>query len=42
MGRVCSTLEERRNAYRKSQKERDHLEDLVVGGRITLKWILAK
>jgi superfamily II DNA/RNA helicase len=23
-----------------SQKERDHWEDLDVGGRVTLKWIL--
>jgi hypothetical protein len=26
----------------KSQKERDHYEDLEVGGRIILKWILEK
>jgi hypothetical protein len=25
-----------------SKKERDHLEDVVVGGRFTLKWILEK
>jgi hypothetical protein len=25
-----------------SQKERDHKEDLDVGGRIILKWILDK
>jgi hypothetical protein len=25
-----------------SQKERDHSEDLDVGGRIILKWILEK
>jgi hypothetical protein len=25
-----------------SQKERDHYEDLHVGGRIILRWILAK
>jgi hypothetical protein len=35
----------RRKAYRVFvgiQKERDHQEDLNVGGRITLKWILEK
>jgi hypothetical protein len=37
---------EKRNAYSvqvgKSQKERDHYEDLYVGGRIILKWISEK
>jgi hypothetical protein len=28
--------------WRESQKERDHWEDLDVGGRIRLKWILEK
>jgi hypothetical protein len=35
----------KRNAYRfwwESQKERDHQEDLDVGGRIILNWIVKK
>jgi hypothetical protein len=36
---------EKRNAYRiwwESKKERDHWEDLNVGGRIILEWILER
>jgi hypothetical protein len=36
---------EKRYAYRiwwESQKERDHWEDLDVGGRIILRWILER
>jgi hypothetical protein len=43
MGRACSTHGGKRNACRvfwESQKERDNYEDLDVGGRIMLKWIL--
>jgi hypothetical protein len=28
--------------WRESQKERNHLEDIDVGGRIIFKWILEK
>jgi hypothetical protein len=46
MGRACSTNGGKRNAYRiflwESQKERDHKEDLDVGGRIILEWILER
>jgi hypothetical protein len=39
MNRACS-MYEKRNAYRESQKERDHYEDPIVGDRIILKWVL--
>jgi hypothetical protein len=42
MVRACSTHREKRTAYRilsESQKERGHLEDQDVGGRIILKLI---
>jgi hypothetical protein len=33
----------KKNAYRwESRKERDHWEDLDVGGRIILEWILER
>jgi hypothetical protein len=38
-------MEEETNACRvlvRNLKERDHLEDLVVRGRIILKWMLQK
>jgi hypothetical protein len=28
--------------WRESQKERDHLEDLDIGGRIIIRWVLEK
>jgi hypothetical protein len=44
MGGACSTHGgDKRNAYRKeSWKERDHQENLDVGGRIILRWILER
>jgi hypothetical protein len=43
MGIVCSTYGEKRIVYRilvgKPEGERDHYEDLDVGGRIILKWV---
>ena len=43
MGRTCSTYGARRGACRVlvgKHEGRDHLEDLVIDGRIVLKWIL--
>jgi hypothetical protein len=40
-----ANMGQKRNAYRfwwKSQKERDHQEDLDVGGSVILRWILEK
>jgi hypothetical protein len=40
MGRECSTLGQKRNTYTfwwEIQKQRDHYEDLDVGGKIILK-----
>jgi hypothetical protein len=45
MGRTCGTNWEKRNAYRDlmgNLKKRDHLEDLVVDGMMTLKQIFKK
>jgi len=48
MAEVCDRYGERRGAYRilvgrsKRERERDHLEDLGVGGKIRLKWIMWK
>jgi hypothetical protein len=45
MDRACSTHGEKRNAYRVlvgEQEEIHHKEDLDVGGKIILKWILEK
>jgi hypothetical protein len=45
MGRECSTHGEKRKAYRilvESQKQKDHWEDLDIGGRIILRWILER
>jgi hypothetical protein len=46
IGRACSTYEGRRGIHIgfwwESQKKRDHSEDLDVGGRIILRWILEK
>jgi hypothetical protein len=43
-GRACSTYERRKEMrvgfWWKSQKERDHWEDIHAGGRVILKWIL--
>jgi hypothetical protein len=33
---------ERRSVYRGSLRERDHLEDPDVNGRIILRWIFGK
>ena len=38
MGRVCSRYGERRGVYR----ERDHLAEPGVDGRIILRWIIRK
>jgi hypothetical protein len=43
VGKVYSTHREKRKTYRISvgcQKEREHKEDLGIGGKIILKWIL--
>jgi hypothetical protein len=44
MGRACSTHRKKMHIgfWWESQKERDHYEDLDVGGRIILRWILEK
>jgi hypothetical protein len=45
MGRACGTHRDKWNAYRillGSQKERDHQEDLDIGGRIILRLILER
>jgi hypothetical protein len=45
MGRTCSTNggeEELIGFWWESQKERDHWEDLDLGWRIILKWILER
>jgi hypothetical protein len=42
MGRACSTNGAKRNAYRESQKERNHWEDQDVGGWIILRWIFER
>jgi hypothetical protein len=43
MGGACSTYGDRRAAYRvlggKNLREREHLDDLGIEARITLKWI---
>jgi hypothetical protein len=42
MDRACRRHVGRVNVgpWRKNQKERDHYEDLDVGGRVRLEWIL--
>jgi hypothetical protein len=40
MGRDVARMGENRNAYKESQRERDHQEELDVGGRILLKLVL--
>jgi len=40
MGGKCSTCVKKRNVYR--VRERDHLEDPGVDGRITLRWIFRR
>jgi hypothetical protein len=43
MGRTCSTHGEKRNVigfWWESQMEIDHWEDLDIGGRIILEWMI--
>jgi len=45
MGKTRSSMEERKGTYRVlvgNMKERDHLENTGVDGRIISKWILKK
>jgi hypothetical protein len=35
-------MREERKEYRQSQKERDHLEDQVIDGRMGSEWILGR
>ena len=47
MGRACSTYGERRGEvhtefWLENLRERDHLEDTSVDGRIILRWIFRK
>jgi hypothetical protein len=45
MGGACSTYWERRGVYRvlvENLRERDHLEDPRVDGRIIIRWIFRK
>ena len=42
MGGACSTYEDSRGVYRVLMRERDHLEDPGVDGRIILRWIFRK
>jgi hypothetical protein len=42
MGRACSTLEGEERVLVGNLRERDHLEDPSIYGRIILRWIFRK
>jgi hypothetical protein len=42
MGGACSAYGETRGVYREDLRERDHLGDPGVDGRIILRWIFRK
>jgi hypothetical protein len=42
MGGACSAYGERRGVYRGKLKEKDHLGEPDVDGRIILRWLFRK